>query len=152
MHSMNERLIINLTLNSSLKTCLMFLVSLTCSTNLFFKLRKKVEIYIHAKGFFFLSINLHWYFFVNFFVVSIYVFKFNYLSSNLHGLLQAINHLILAKQIQRLVKTSIHPFHIFQPSQLPPKVCVVKVVRDDVLTKAIEARLRKTIKQKDDLS
>jgi hypothetical protein len=116
MHSMNERLIINLTLNSPLKTCLMFLVSLTCSTNLFFKLRKKAKVYIHAKGFFLgqsIYINI---FFVNLFVVSNYVFRFNYFSSNVLGLLQAINHLILAKQTQRLVKTSIHAIsHFHQP-------------------------------------
>jgi len=78
-------------------------------------------------------------FFFNLFVVSIYVFKFNYFSSNVHGLFRAINHLILAKQTQRLVKTSIHAISHFHQ----PKVCVVK---DDVLTKAIEARLKKTIK------
>ncbi len=80
--------------------------------------------------------------------MSIYVFKFNYFSSNVHGLFRAINHLILAKQTQRLVKTSIHGISHFHQ----PKVCVVKVVKDDVLTKAIEARLKKTIKRNDDLS
>ncbi len=80
-------------------------------------------------------------FFFNLFVVSIYVFKFNYFSSNVHGLFRAINHLILAKQTQRLVKTSIHAISHFHQ----PKVCVVK---DDVLTKAIEARLKKKKKTK----
>jgi hypothetical protein len=87
MYSMNERLIINLTLDSPLKTCLIFLVSLTCSTNLFFKLRKKAEVYIHAKGFFF-GQSIYIDFFFNLFVVSIYVFKFNYFSSNVHGLFE----------------------------------------------------------------
>jgi hypothetical protein len=108
-----------------------------------FQPNKKGRILYPCKRFF-LSIYLYWYFFVNLFVVSIYVFKFNYFSSNVHGLFWAINHLILAKQTQRLGKTSIHAISHFHQ----PKVCVVKVVRDDVLTKAIEAKIEENNKTK----